>query len=337
MTNRGVKGGFVVCLWSCLAGIGSLSGAHFEGTGTINYAGYSGCIVLENKDARVVLDPNCGGRVLEYAWKGDNVIWLNPKEDGWLYGGPGAASIDPGGGRFDIGPEQVIPAHPVLFLGRWKADITGPRSARLISEKDPVVGVQVVREFRLDKKTSRLRCTQTIRNVSAETKHWFHWSRTLAVGGGICVVPLNPASRFPKGYIYYGPGGSILYRPAEQPNVRIREGFLEITGVPVQPKFGFDSYAGWFCYLTRGNLLFVKRFPVYPERVYGEMAAITVSIFYTDRLCELEPIGPRENIAPGGAVSFTEDWWILPYPFPEGPGQLDLKGLQIFVERNARP
>ena len=53
-------------------------------------------------------------------------------------------------------------------------------------------------------------------------------------------------------------------------------------------------------------------------------------------MCELEPIGPRENIPPGGEASFTEDWWLLPYTYPRDGSDLDLDAISALVEREAR-
>ncbi len=327
-----------------LTSVGTSQAQAFAGAGLIDYAGYKGCVLLQNKDTRVVLDPNLGGRVLEYssrpdapmAHKGQNAIFLDPAQNGWTYT-PEKPGIDPTGGRLDIGPEMVIPQHPALWLGRWKAEIIGPRATRLVSQEDKATGVQLVREFRLDKTSSHLKVTQTIRNTSKETKHWCHWSRTLAKGGGVCLIPLSPGSRFPQDYITYGPGSVMDYHPKEQPAAQVRDGFLQIFGEPQFPKFGIDSYAGWLAYLTRDNLLFVKRFPVYPNKPYNEMAAITISIYYfKDVMCELEPIGPKTNILPGKSASYTEDWWLLPYPFPKSGEQVNLKALSAIVTEKAR-
>lgn len=293
----------------------------YPGTGFIDCAGYRNCILLENAETRVVLGHHCGGRVLEYSFKGRNAVVLDPKQDGWVYSA-GKPEIDPYGGRFDLGPEMTIPKHPLLWLGEWQPEIIGPRQARLTSRPDSNTGVQLMREFKLDRKTSRLLCRQTIKNISRETKKYCHWSRTLAPGGGICLIPLTRPSRFPKSYVMYGPGPVINYQPAD-PNIRIRDGFLEITGPPANPKLGLDSSAGWFAYLLPGDLMFVKKFPVYPERVYNEIAAITISIYYLrNKLCELEPIGPQEILKPGECAAFQEEWRLLEYPFPAGPADL---------------
>jgi hypothetical protein len=233
---------------------------------------------------------------------------------------------------------MTAPKRGPLWDGVWEAEITGPRSARLTSAKDTEsTGVQLVRDFVLDRDSSHLSCTQTIINISDSVKRYNHWSRTLAAGGGICIVPLTPEySRFPLGYIYYGPGAVLNYRHEEHPNIRVRDNHLELIGTPPQPKFGVDSYAGWFGYITPGDLLFVKKFPTYPDRPYGEVAAYTISLWYfQDITCELEPIGPTEVINPGGKASFTEDWWLLPYTYP-ADRTVDLAAFGKFVKQHTK-
>ncbi|MDP6597629.1 MAG: hypothetical protein QGI86_17420 [Candidatus Poribacteria bacterium] len=302
----------------------------------IDHAGYSNCIKLENQNTRVVLGAHCGGRVLEYSWKGQNAIYLDSAHDGWVYHAD-KPTIDPSGGRFDIGPESIIPKHPELWLGKWTAEIVDSNRARLISAEDDATGTQLIREFRLDKLSSHLVCKQIIKNVSKETKTFCHWGRTFALGEGICLIPLSPNSRFPKKYIMYGPGPVMNYRP-EDPNIRVRDGMLEILGTPKRPKLGMDSYAGWFCYLMKNNLMFIKRYPTYPNRVYNEMAALTISIwYYKDRVCELEPIGPMETILPGQSTSFSEEWWIVPYDFPDKRMEVNLEEVKQVVDLVMKP
>jgi hypothetical protein len=293
------------------------------------FHGYPDCIVLANDSVRVVLCPEAGGRVLEYSRQGVNVLYLEEAETGKPYvpGRPAPMSA----GRFDIGPEKTIPAHLKLWSGRWKGEIIAPRAARLTSQEDEATGTQLIREFRLAERGSRLACTQTICNVSTKTTEWCHWSRTFARGGGICLLPLTSPSRFPKGYVMYEEGDRINIRPSD-PQIRQRNGFLEILGAPKFPKLGFDSQAGWFAYLTPQHQLFIKRFPVYPDRVYNEVAGLTISVWYpAERVVELEPIGPRERLKPGESASFTEEWFLATFPFPPAGESVDLPQLRKLV------
>lgn len=293
----------------------------------VGFFGYPGCLQLENAETRVTVCPWVGGRVLEYSHKGVNVLYLDPEQEGWRYES-GAPPVDPCGGRFDIGPERVITPHPDLWLGDWTGEFVDDDRIRLASKRDGATGIRLVREFTLAENSSRLICEQRIVNESDNPVTCCHWSRTLAVGGGICLIPLTPESRFPKQYIMYGPGPVMNFQP-EDPNIRVRDGFLEILGTPANPKLGMDSCAGWFCYLMRNDLMFVKRFPVYPDRVYAEMAGLTISIwYYKNERCELEPIGPREILVPGGSASFTEEWELLPFDFPDPAETADLDAIR---------
>jgi hypothetical protein len=299
------------------------------GTGYVDYFGYERCVKLENEHTRVVLGHHSGGRVLEYSWRGENAIYLDPDGAGWtLESRRGAGAT---GGRFDIGPEQTIPKHPQLWVGPWTVEIIGPRAARMTSVRDGPTGVQLVREFRLAEDSSKLACTQIIRNVSDRTVEYCHWSRTFAQGHGIVVIPLTSPSRFPNSYVMYQPDDSILMRPVD-PRIRMREGFLEITGVPKYPKLGMDTYGGWFGYVTPNNLLFMKQFPADPDRAYNEVAGLTMSIWYPDRpMVELEPIGPRERLRPGESASFTETWLLTAFPYPREGESVDVERIRAFA------
>lgn len=310
-----------------------LAAQSVEGVARVDFFGYVDCVALQNSSTRVVLCHQAGGRVLEYAVNGKNALWLDPAQAGWVQPAESRQYVDLSGGRFDIGPEMLTPGHEVLWQGAWRVEVTGPRSARMTSAEDAATGVQLIRTFQLDAVGSGLRCTQTIRNVSARTVAWCHWSRTLAQGGGIGLVPLSPRSRLPKHYVMYEGGGLIQSRPVD-PNIRVREGFLEILGTPKFPKLGMDSQVGWFAYAMPNNLLFVKRYPVSPEKMYGEVAGLTISLWY-DRMvrCELEPIGPLEELKPGASASFTEEWRLEEFAFP-APGQsVDLREVEGIVSR----
>lgn len=296
----------------------------------ITESGYSGCIELSNDSVRVVLEPNFGGRVIAYERTSRNVLYLDEKQDGEIY--RKGKYQHPTGGRFDIGPEKTIPPHPALFLGKWTARITGPGEAEMTSQKDTSTGVQLIRRFKLGASGSKLVYTQIIKNISDSSKTYCHWSRTFARGGGIGFAPVNPHSRYPAQYLIYGPGNIMNFMPDKEKNIRIREGILEITDTPSLPKIVTDALDGWLAYLTPDNLLFIKKYRVDRKKIYGEMAASTACLFYKPTYCEIEPIGPMQEIAPGRQVSFTECWYLFDYKFPEDR-LTNLGDLQRIIKR----
>lgn len=290
------------------------------------FHGYSKAIELKRGSVRAVLSPQAGGRVLVFTVDGQDAMFLDDQEKNWQPGKPGPSSA----GRFDYGPELTVIAHPKIWSGDWTGEITGAASAKLTSPRDEAAGMQLVREFSLVERNNavRLSCQQTMINVSKDVREVCHWGRSFSPGGGICLIPLgNRPSRFPSKYAMYEEGAVINVRNTDD-KIRERDGFLEILSPPRKPKLGFDSHAGWLGYLMPNNTLFVKRFTTYPDRVYNEAAGLTLSVWYpTGPRIELEPIGPRERLAPGESAAFTEDWWLLKFPFPKEGESIDLKRL----------
>lgn len=325
---------FAVVLLSVLFSPLSFLTSVVAATQTVTWHGYQKAVEITNGDCRVVLGPEVGGRVLEYSINGKNVLYVSDQEKAWRPGMKPVASA----GRFDIGPELVIPRRNVLWSGAWSAEVTGSLSVRLTSQPDPATGVQLERLFVLAESGTYLQCTQTIRNVSQNTRQWCHWSRTFAVGQGIVVIPLNPVdqipqSRFPSQYVMYEGRGLINVQP-EDPAIRKVGNSLEIHATPAKPKLGFDSYAGVIAYQAPNDLLFVKKFSTYPDRVYNEAAGLTISVWYPDGdMVELEPIGPREILPPGESASFTEHWYLHPMSFPEDGETVDHGQLQATLNQ----
>jgi len=299
------------------------------------FHGYTRAIVLTRGNARAVLCPQVGGRVLEFSIDGQDAMFLDDVEKTWAPGKPAPASA----GRFDYGPELVAIPHPTLWSGEWSGEVTGPYSARLTSPKDATAGIQLVRDFELTRSEQdatapvHLLCKQTIHNISDDVREVCHWGRSFSPGGGICLIPLgDQPSRFPSKYAMYEESWIINVRNTDD-KIRERDGFIEILAPPRKPKLGFDTMAGWFGYLMPNNTVFIKRYTTFPDRVYNEAAGLTLSVWYPpSQRIELEPIGPRERLQPGESASFVEDWCLLPFPFPKEGQQADLQALRLLVE-----
>jgi len=291
-----------------------------DGSRLINSHGYENCIEISNTICRVVLEPNLGGRVLVYEIEAKNALYIDPKQNGLKFTNSEletAPGIQPCAGRFDIGPEKLIPSTKFFWQGQWSAEITGKYSARLTSQVDIKSGIQLIRDFKLDPKTSKLKITQTIINLSDKPHKLCYWSRTFATGGGICIVPLSKPNRFPKGYIAYGDGNVMKYIPEAEENIKVSDNYLLILGSCKSTKFFFYFNKVWMGYITKNDLLFIKTYDYSKKYEYGEMAAVPLSVWYKDEtMAELEPIGPWEWISPKGESSFSEIWHLLPYKYP---------------------
>lgn len=292
--------------------------------------------VIDNGRVRVAADALHGGRLVAYALAGRNALYTDPAHPTWVYP-ENHDYLGPAGGRVDIGPEETLPTHRALWSGAWAIERVDPLHLRMTSPVDTVTGVQLIRDVALDPDSTHLRCTQTMRNITDHPLRRAYWGRSLSPGGGIFVTGLSPDSRFPKQYIQYSnwPDSFILMRPSD-PAISIRGGYLVMRGAPQQYKIGLDTRAGWLAYLMRNGLLFVKRFSVYPERRYADIAGLTICVWsFADRMVELEPLGPEELLAPGQSASFSEDWWLLDHPFPETGDDLDPVHLHALIDQQA--
>lgn len=306
----------------------------------VTFHGYTKAIELTRGNARAVLCPEVGGRVLEFSIDGRDAMWFDDAEKKWQPGSPATASA----GRFDYGPELTTVPHPEIWSGEWEGRVIGDDSARLTSPEEKAAGIQLVRDFRLAPSIQtkgapyHLVCKQTITNIGYGTRDVCHWGRSFSPGGGICIIPLGDRpSRFPSKYAMYEDSAIINVRNQDD-QIRVRDGFVEILAPPRKPKLGFDATGGWLGYLMPNDTLFVKRFATYPDHRYNEAAALTLSVWYPKGVqIELEPIGPAERLTGLQSATFTEDWWLLPFPFPKAGEQVDLKALNALVSQQTQP
>jgi len=318
-----------VALWTellCLLAMSSPIGA-FEGVVKVEHRGFRACYRVFNKNAEAIIVAESGGRVLAYRLDGKNVLYVNPDVSGrsletekkWF---------PADGGCFDIGPETGgIPSHWDMWLGRWEASVTGDREVTLDSPRDPKVGITQQRVFTLDKRSSHLRIRQTMKNVSEEATRYCFWGRSLAPSGGICFLPLNPKSKFARGWAKYPLKDENLSAPSD-PRVSVRDGYLLIRPRGKGSKFGTDSSAGWMAYFREG-LLFAKRYACFADGKYTDGAGFSAEIWIDPNVCELEPLSPEAALKPGESYRFDEHWWILPW----GTGNPDRFDLAAAVRR----
>ena len=114
------------------------------GAKRIKFLNYPNCIELKNSSGTVVvLGHHVGGRVLSYTQEGKESLYIGPNEKEWQ---PDNNKKPSSAGRFDIGPEYLIPKRQELWSGEWKSKIIGNRSARLISKvsEDAVLDLFVI-------------------------------------------------------------------------------------------------------------------------------------------------------------------------------------------------
>ena len=292
---------------------GQAAGAYPEGVEVRDYTGWSSSIFLDTGEVVAAITPAAAGRVMRYALNYDNIIYENRDTAGRILTDP----RDPwsyGGYQIDIGPElRGIPRHDELWRGQYSWHVPGPYSARVTSKPDMNTGVQLTKEFVMDPENGDLGIVQTMKNISDQDVSYCLWDRTLCLGGGFAIVPVNRRSIFKNGWAQRVGERNQDWRydgDAEKPReVEIMRGHVIIQCQGPATKIGVDSTEGWVAY-ARGRLLFVKYFPYFPEGRYTD-GGCSVEVYFNEQVAELEPLSPEVTLKPGEEYSFPEQWVLI--------------------------
>lgn len=275
----------------------------------VSYRGWNDCYLLSNKCAEVIITASCGGRVLSFRLDGINILFEDSTKNGMELSDWTGPLDDPDAGRFDYGPERdTEKIHGLTWCGNWTAEIVNDYCIRLTSVADSILGLISEREFSLHPDSAVLKINMSATNISSNTIKRHFWGRTLVKSGGTISIPIHPKSSFELGW------GRFLWKPDRIETTGITDQRIEILDSLFTFKTrdsvfkaGTDAISGWMSY-TFIDLLFIKRFPVFPVEDYSGSKGMT-SIFYSNgKFAELEPCSPTYSIQPGESVSFYEEW-----------------------------
>ena len=93
------------------------------------------------------------------------------------------------------------------------------------------------------------------------------------------------------------------------------------SGANSSQKLGILNTLGWAGYFLKGEL-FVKRYGYDPDTEYVDLGCNTE--VYTDRdILEIETLGGKKKVAPGGSVEHLERWYLFNAELKEDEGSLD--------------
>ena len=282
------------------------------------YGGWNGGLVMRGGDAKVVVVPAVGGRVLNFSLNGENILFDPDLKGRTLLN---SSNFSPGGYQLDVGPElRGISDHEWLWQGPWGWRVPRPFTIHTYSQPELALGVQLEKEFVIDPDSGELGVMQRMRNTISNDVSFCLWDRTQCKTGGYVLVPLNKRSRFKAGWaLRQGKRGPGYRYDGDRPNddrVRLMDGMLvaQARELPESPgmKLGVDSDAGWIAYAL-GRILFVKYFPVFHDGNYTD-GGNTVEFYCDRRAAELEPLSPEVTLKPGETYSFPEKWVLIELP-----------------------
>lgn len=279
------------------------------------YRGWTDCYRISNEHCEIVIGMSSGGRVFSFSLDGKDIIYENESQNGKSMLEWQSEPFDPDGGRFDYGPELVTrKIHNLTWMGSWTAQISGEYSVVFTSSIDKLLGLQSTREFIMHPDSAKVTIRQIAKNISNEPLIRHFWGRTLVKPGGTLFMPINPKSRFERGW------GRFLWDPnrIESSNevddrVKVMPEIFTFHAVGKTLKGGTDATDGWMAYAV-DNLVFLKQFKVNNNQDYSGSDHMT-GIFYSNgKFCELEPCSPTYTIKPGDSIEFSERWELKTMP-----------------------
>jgi len=305
-------------------------------------------VYLRNGFVTLAAVPDIGGRVMAYNLSDYPYLFVDPDLAGKLFtaeenqgDGSLAAWKNYGGDKtwpspqgWDDDDQWHGPPDPVLDTGCYqlqKLECTDQAATvQMVSPTDPRTGVQITRQVTLRQGSSRVVLDLSFTNISKRQIRWSIWNvvqlraeRTLP-GGGLglatgCIVtaPLNPRSRFPRGYyVMFGDENNPQWKTDTTKQLFVGQYLWEIG------KVGIDSPAGWIAFSNNAErYAFTERFTYFPEAEYPDQGA-TVECWTVGRgkvanldyeksqiyLMETEVLSPLYSFKPGETRSFQIEW-----------------------------
>jgi hypothetical protein len=307
---------------------------------------------LDNGIIHLAVVPDIGGRIMALDLDGYEFLYVNPRLAGKLFtptehAGDGTPSAwkNFGGDRTWPAPQGWDndelwhgPPDPILDSGRYSLAVLQAREdvacIEMTSKPDPHTGIKISRRLTMGRGASRIKLDLSFTNTSDRPRRWSIWDGTqlraerLQENGDFapeteCVItaPLNPHSRFPKGY-------QVMSANPDNPQwtTDTRRGLLVARYLFEMGKIGWDSPGGWIAFhngaVKTSFLVNFTHFSAeeYPDRGVnlecwtsgrGEIPGITGeddnSGIY---LMETEVLSPLLTFQPGERRSFRLEWGV---------------------------
>lgn len=286
-----------------------------QGVTADRYLGWNGAITIESAEAeaKLVIVPEIGGRIMRYEVMGDNVLWDNPAARGLTIDAE-RRSILPGGFQTSVGSDTA-------FLGSMERleygvyELATPRdySATVTSAADILTGLKLEKNIILDTTRGEVGIVQRLANNGSKEITCSIRSRAMCKGGGFVIVPLNKNSRFKAGWtlrrlvedkgIYDG------FNPSH-PKIKKMGDLLVIeTGGP-EERVGVDASAEWVGYVN-DRTLFVQYFAYNPQAKYPR-GGHTVEIGWDEVVTEIQIFSPEGPLAAGQTLEAPLKWLSMP-------------------------
>jgi len=295
----------------CICGCSGLA----RGVRKVDYKGWKNCYEITNGSVKLVVVPQLAGRVMHYSLDRENIMWEDNGRLGQTLEDVGKL-YHPGGMMLDIYPTpEGREAYTKLWVGPYRVEQTGRYALRATSPETNETGLRLEKTYTMDPDTGAVDLDLKIINISDRDIQVSHWTRTFSQAPTFAFFPVNPASRFPNGWIKEA-GGANANQPDNPEQWMTHKGFMLLHYLGAQGQLTADSDAGWLAW-ARGRLVHAQRFSVDMSAKYA-LNDSTVSFFTpslkrkpTTYMVELEALSPIKTIKPGESCVWRQKWILF--------------------------
>lgn len=276
----------------------------------IVYKGWIDSYRISSSDCSLVVVPEIGGRIMEYSYNGNNVIW----EDFSLYGM--TFEIDNewhnyGGSKTWVAPQTLWgwPPDSMMDNGKCNAEIItsddGSQLLRITGAPSLKLGTLIIREISLADSGEAV-IKQTVRNISDKPVTCGVWGISYMKTPSLVAFPVKPKSKFSNGITYFN---------AESKNSKqfsIKDGFCITKYLGEQGLIGSDSDGPWMVWF-KDSMAYIKMFDAMEKGAEYPNGGCSVQVLTGDAksgYLEMELYGPLAKLKPGESASYTERWRI---------------------------
>ena len=258
------------------------------------------CVRLEGEAGAVVVSTSAGPRILGLFGSGDNMLAVLPGSS--IERPEGAPFRLIGGHRLWAAPE--VPGITYEPDDRPCAVTEVDGGARI---EAPTDGANLIKAIEVRPSGAGWIVDHEIRNASAAPVTLAPWAITQFPLGGEVVVPASTDATGPQA------DRSLVLWPYTDPGdvrLHLRPGDVGIDAAPGSRllKIGVAPSRGRVSYRT-DEAVFEKQIVVDPSASYADHGA-AIQVFVCDDFCELESLGPLQEVAPDGVVRHRERWVV---------------------------
>lgn len=277
----------------------------------ITYRGWNDSYTLDAGRFTLVVVPDIGGRIMEYAVDRRSVIWENPSEVGRTYPIT-SAWHNYGGYKAWVAPQHLWDgnADPFLDYGKASAEILsrpdGIPMLRITSAPSLKTGLVLTKEISMDE-SGEVLLVQKMHNISSERITRSIWDVTQVRTPCFVVYPVKHDSRFRNGASY------LMEESKRSPQFRVVDGFCITEYMGELGKVGSDSDGPWMIWF-KDKLAYVKFFDPMVKRAEYPDEGCSAEVFTSDKklaYLEMEILGPMVTLKPGESTELVERWRLF--------------------------